>query len=148
MSIYKISMQQIGNSKVCAYLHEEETMVAQTIVEMEIGGVGDYLDCAETAIQELRYIVEYQSIFNWEKFYNDEQIVYCTSERDAELFCAYLHGKGIKWKSGDSPIELIHWDRSCSYVPYQIVSGALISCNRHSNNQIEIHFTKEMLEGN
>ena len=45
--------------------------------------------------------------------------VNCTTQEDADIFCAYLHGKGDKWCDGDSYLTYTKWNeyegKTCYY---------------------------------
>lgn len=49
--------------------------------------------------------------FNFDDFKSGKFAVNCTTECDAEVFLAYLHGKGVNWCSGKSTLKYILWSR-------------------------------------
>ena len=47
--------------------------------------------------------------FNWELFNTGKQAVNCRTEHDAEVFLAWLAGKGISWLSDESLLTETNW---------------------------------------
>ena len=51
--------------------------------------------------------------FNWDEFKNkDNKIaVHCKTEEEAKDFCRQMHGQGMKWRDGDSYLELTEYGK-------------------------------------
>lgn len=51
--------------------------------------------------------------FNWEEFLdkNNKIAVHCKTEEEANDFCKQMHEHGMKWKDGDSYLNISCWDR-------------------------------------
>ena len=51
--------------------------------------------------------------FNWEEFKdkNNKIAVHCKTREEANDFCKQMHEHGMKWKDGDSYLNISCWDR-------------------------------------
>ena len=52
-----------------------------------------------------------QKEFNWEEFLsrNNNIAVHCSTVEQAIDFCKQMHEHGLKWKGGQSYLELTYW---------------------------------------
>lgn len=51
--------------------------------------------------------------FNWDEFKNkyNKIAVHCKTEEEAKDFCRQMHGQGMKWRDGDSYLELTEYGK-------------------------------------
>lgn len=53
----------------------------------------------------------------------ENQIVHCRTEEEAERICKLMHEAGMKWKSGESYINITHYNKCQSGIYYNVKNG-------------------------
>lgn len=53
----------------------------------------------------------------------ENQVVHCRTEEEAERICKLMHEAGMKWKSGESYINITHYNECQSGIYYNVKNG-------------------------
>lgn len=53
----------------------------------------------------------------------ENQVVHCRTEEEAERICKLMHEAGMKWKSGESYINITHYNECQSGICYNVKNG-------------------------
>lgn len=61
--------------------------------------------CSFTRYQHGELVFDRKDNFNYDEFVNGKLVVNCKTENDANIFLAYLYGKGLTWANGDSLLK-------------------------------------------
>jgi len=58
----------------------------------------------------------------WEEFLNQNNdiVVCCHTKIEAETFCKLMHEHGLKWKSGNSYLDINRWNNLCIDKKYSV----------------------------
>lgn len=77
--------------------------------------------------------------FNWDEFKNkDNKIaVHCKTEEEAKDFCKQMHGQGMKWRDGDSYLELTEYGKYLDETCYTGV-GSFTCCDFYESEGYKI----------
>lgn len=61
--------------------------------------------------------------------YKGKYVMHCKTEKEAEIFCKYLHSIGRTWNTGDSYVPESYWDEYKESMCYSFNDGTY--CDKH-----------------